>query len=234
MEMTGETPVLAPPLRHYLGEARIVVDWLRGRMMENSLAARFPGDGRPVIVLPGLFTGDARTRMLRRVLSKAGYRAFGWGMGRNMPIKPDILERFGVKVASIHAETGQAVTLVGWSLGGIIAREFAKIRPDLVREVITLGSPYSGPPRANRAWRVYELFSDHKVDQPPIAARLEIKPPVKTTAIWSPRDGIIPPRGARGLAHERDAEIEVNCGHFALTCAPDALAAILGVMHASR
>jgi dienelactone hydrolase len=223
-----------PSLRHYFGEARIVTDWLRSRMSEAAIAARYSGDGRPIIVLPGLFTTDNRTRMLRRVLARAGYDAHGWEMGRNMPVRADTLDRFAVRVAQVHRSTGQKVTLVGWSMGGIVARETAKLRPDLVREVITLGSPYAGHPRGNRAWRAYEMVADHKVDAPPIETDLSEKPPVPTTAIWSPRDGIIPPAGARGLNGEQDADIKVNCGHFALVCAPDALEAVLRALQASR
>lgn len=196
-------------------------------MMESSLAARLPGDGRPVIVLPGLFTSDARTTMLRRVLKRAGYRTYGWGLGRNMPITPDILDRFGARVDAVIAREGAAVTLVGWSMGGLIARAFAHHAPDKVSGVITLGSPFSGDPRHNRAWQLYEMFSDHKVDAPPLPVDRGAKPPVPTTAIWSARDGIIPAHAARGEPHERDREIEITCGHFSMSSAPDALEAVL-------
>jgi pimeloyl-ACP methyl ester carboxylesterase len=222
-----------PPLRHYFGEARIVVDWLRGRMVEDRLAALYPGDGSAVIVLPGLFTSDSRTSMLRRVLKKAGYRTYGWGMGRNMPIRADVLDRFDARVNAVQQREGGAVSLIGWSLGGIIAREYAKTAPAKVAQVITLGSPFSGNPRANRAWQIYELVADHKVDATPIVSDRAVKPPVPTTAIWSARDGIIPPHAARGQAGESDHNFEVRCGHFALTSAPDALEAVLRALQPS-
>lgn len=221
-----------PPLRHYFGEVRLVGDWLRGRAAEGEIASRWPGDGRPVIVLPGLFTRDTRTAMLRRVLQKAGYRTYGWGLGRNMPIRADILDRFGVRVDQVFAREGALVTLVGWSLGGLIARAYASHAPEKVAGVITLGSPFSGDPRSNRAWRLYELAADHRVDAPPLVFDRSAKPPVPTTAIWSSRDGIIPVHAARGEAHERDEEIEVRCGHLALTSAPDALEAVLKALAA--
>lgn len=216
-----------PPLRHYIGEARIVADWARGRRAENALARRYSGDGRTVMVLPGLFTTDNRTAMLRRVLSKAGYNTHGWGLGRNMPIDADILNRVDRRIRELGKDR---VTLIGWSLGGIIAREYAKFAPDNVEQVITLGSPFSGGPRDNRAWRIYELVADHKVDAPPLETDRAQKPPVPTTAIWSPRDGIIAEHSARGLDGERDAEVEIRCGHLALTCAPDAMEAVLRVL----
>jgi pimeloyl-ACP methyl ester carboxylesterase len=221
-----------PPLHLYMGEARIASDWLRGRWLERDLAARYPGDGRDVMVLPGLFTTDNRTAMLRRVLAKAGYTVHGWGLGRNMPVKADLLERLDKRIELI-APKG-TMTLVGWSLGGLIAREYAKHAPGRIAEVITLGSPFSGDPRANRAWKAYELMADHPVDAPPIAAVFAQKPPVPTTAIWSARDGIIPPEAARGQPDERDHAVEVNCGHFGLGCAPDALEAVLRVLAGPR
>ena len=114
----------------------------------------------------------------------------------------------------------QPVTLIGWSLGGLFAREVAKHRPDLVRLVITLGSPFSGDPRANNAWRIYEWLNDHSVESPPIGGDLALKPPVRTVAIWSPIDGIVAPLAARGLPGESDQQIELRVRHLSLARAP--------------
>lgn len=227
-----ETPVIIPPLRHYVGEARIIGDWLRGRRSEAGLAARYRGDGRAVMVLPGLFTSDRRTRMLRRLLGAAGYTTHGWGLGHNLPVTSDLLPRLDRRMDQIGAGSEAPVTLVGWSLGGLIARAYAQHAPQRVAGVITLGSPFSGNPRSNRAWRAYELFADHKVDSPPLPFERLVKPPVPTAAIWSASDGIIAAEAARGTPEERDIAIEVSCGHFAMTCAPDALEAILSLLAA--
>ena len=200
---------------------------MRGRLVEDRLARRFSGDGRTIMVIPGLFTSDLRTAGLRRVLRKAGYHAHGWGLGRNMPIRADLLERLDGRLDDLQSRAEGPVTLIGWSLGGLVAREYAKHAPDRIGAVVTLGSPFSGDPRDNRAWRAYELVADHKVDAVPIGGDRRIKPLVPTTAIWSSRDGIIPPHAARGLPGERDAEFEVRCGHFALSSAPDAIEAVL-------
>lgn len=227
-----ETPVALPPLRHYFGEARFLAHWINGRLREADIAARYRGDGRPVMVLPGLFTSDRRTKMLRRILGTAGYRAHGWGLGHNLPIRADIFDRLGERVSRARDDAGAPVTLIGWSLGGLIARAYAQHAPADVAGVITLGSPFSGNPRSNRAWRMYELFADHKVDNPPIDFDLAPKPPVPTAAIWSPRDGVIAAECARGRDEERDLAVAVTCGHFAMTCAPDALEAILSLLAA--
>ena len=83
-----------------------------------------------------------------------------------------------------------------------------------VRAVATLGSPFSGDPRLNNVWRLYESVAGHKVDDPPIP-NIVAKPPVPTLAIWSPRDGIVSPRAARGLKEESDKVVALNCCHMA-------------------
>jgi len=109
---------------------------------------------------------------------------------------------------------GRPVLLVGWSLGGLYARELARDVPHLVRAVVTLGSPFSGDPHQNNVWRLYEWVAGHKVDDPPLHY-LQRKPPVPTLAIWSKKDGIVAKRSARGRDGERDAEVEIGCSHMA-------------------
>jgi dienelactone hydrolase len=221
-----------PDLKHTLGEARLAGDWVRGRLSVDRLARTYPGDGRAVMVIPGLFTSDLRTASLRRVLRKAGYHAHGWGLGRNMPIRADLLDRLDHRMDILQNLERGPVTLIGWSLGGLVARAYASHAPHRISGVITLGSPFSGDARHNRAWRIYELVADHKVDAPPIPVDRAVKPPVPTYAIWSARDGIIPPKAARGEDHERDGHIEVRCGHFGFAASPDSLEAILKTLKA--
>ena len=133
-------------------------------------------------------------------------------MGWNLGVKADTIERLRRRVDAIgHHEP---ILVVGWSLGGLFARELGRAFPDRVRAVVTLGSPFSGDPRQNNVWRLYELVARHKVDDPPIP-RITEKPPVPHLAIWSRRDGLIAPRAARGLEHERDKEVELTCHHMA-------------------
>ncbi len=220
-----------PQVRLSLQEARVASDYVRGRRAENGLARDWPGDGRPILVIPGMFAADRKMRMLRRVIEKAGYASYGWELGRNMPHRASaVLSGIDARVDEIAQQHDRPVTLIGWSLGGLIAREYAKHASDRVEAVITMGSPFSGNLRHNNAWRAFELFARHPIDASPFAHGMATKPPVHTTAIWSPKDGIIPPRAARGLPHERDAEVQVNCGHMGYVCAPDALEAILRIL----
>ncbi len=179
---------------------------------------------RPVIVIPGFMASDTTTGRLRRSLTAAGYDARGWGLGRNWQITADLFERMETHFDDLELDV--PITLIGWSLGGLIAREFAKYAPHRVAKVITLGSPFSGGPRANNAWRFYELIAGHKVDSPPISAVLHEKPPVPTIAFWSANDGIVAARSACGLPEESDEQIELDCTHMAYVARPEAISAI--------
>jgi pimeloyl-ACP methyl ester carboxylesterase len=182
------------------------------------------GDGRPVLVIPGFMASDATTSRLRRSLREAGFDAHGWSLGRNSGVKAGILENVAERIASIAAKG--PVTLIGWSLGGLIAREYAKYAPGDVAKVVTLGSPFSGSLKANNAWRVYEWIAGHSVDSPPIAAVPNEKPPVPTIAFWSRRDGVVAPRSAHGEPGEADLSIEIDCTHMAFVADPGAIRAI--------
>jgi hypothetical protein len=171
-----------------------------------------PVDGPPVLVIPGWVASDRTTLGLRKALAEAGWRVHGWNMGFNRGARADTLERLRRRLAALGG--GKPVLLVGWSLGGVYARELARLVPDQVSAVVTLGSPFSGDPHQNNVWRLYELIARHKVDEPPVP-RITDKPPVPHLAIWSRRDGIVAPRSARGLEHERDAAVELRCTHMA-------------------
>lgn len=182
------------------------------------------GNGRPVMIVPGFMASDQTTARLRRSLQDAGFAAHGWGLGRNKGIKADIFERLDRRVAELDIDA--PLTLVGWSLGGLIAREYAKVSRHNIAKVVTLGSPFSGDPRANNAWRLYEFVAGYKVDNPPLDVILSEKPPVPTCAFWSQNDGVVAPGSARGKSHESDHQIELDCTHMAFVARPDAIRAI--------
>lgn len=194
-------------------------------MMPVRVRRQAIGGGRPVMVIPGFLASDHSTTVLRRTLRAAGYRAYGWGLGMNLGARHDILDRMAVQLE--RAARRGPVSLVGWSLGGLYARELAKRHPDKVARVITLGSPFSGDARANNAWRIYEMLNDHKVDSPPIEARVHEKPPVPTIAFWSRKDGIVAPACARGRPEECDRAVELDCTHMGFMTADCALDAVL-------
>lgn len=173
---------------------------------------RGPRDGIPAMVIPGFIANDRTTMELRRSLAKAGFRVHPWRQGVNWGARPDTLER--LKQAVHHCGHDEPLVLVGWSLGGLYARELARAEPDSVRAVVTLGSPVWGDRRRyTNVWKLYERIAGHPVDEPPIPDNEE-KPPVPTLAIWSRRDGIVGAPSARGTEKTRDKAVEVQTTHM--------------------
>ena len=209
-----------------------VVSLLRSRALLGDVPR---GDGRPILLLPGLFNSDRSNVVLRRYLNRLGYRAEGWGLGRNLGIRavgPDADKLFD-RIRALHAETGEPVTLIGISLGGIMARFAAQRLPGLVREVITVSSPFAGSPRATNVWRAFELFTGERVDSDHVAAQgREAAAPlnVRSTAIWSQSDGLVNGRICRGTGDPRARDIEIRSGHLGVQLNPLALRAIAGVL----
>jgi pimeloyl-ACP methyl ester carboxylesterase len=175
------------------------------------LGPRGPEDGPPVLVIPGFLATDRTTMDLRRALARAGWRAHPWLLGLNTGAKADTLELLEARLDQLADR--RKVLLVGWSLGGMFARQLAHRCPKKVRAVVTLGSPFSGDLKTNTNVReLYERIAGHDVYEPPFP-NLSEKPPVPTLALWSRRDGIVAPRAARGLAHEVDKSVEVDTYH---------------------
>lgn len=171
-----------------------------------------PSGGPPALVIPGFLSTDRTATALRKALARAGWRVHGWCMGWNLGVKEETIDRLEAHVDRISGR--EPVLAVGWSLGGLFARELARHCPRKVRAVVTLGSPFSGDPHQNNIWPLYEKVAGHRVDDPPIP-RICDKPPVPTLAIWSRRDGIVAPRAAYGLEGERDESVELDCAHMA-------------------
>jgi pimeloyl-ACP methyl ester carboxylesterase len=217
---------IAPPLSLFLREAMQVANWRRAGVTPGAAKAASVGRNRPVLVIPGFLASDTSTRPLRLALRQAGFRAHGWKRGRNFGLKSDIFDRIDERLDQI-APGGTPVSIVGWSLGGLIAREYAKRAPDRVDRVVTLGTPFSGDIRANNVWRLYEIIAGHKVDRPPVDCALAEKPPVETIAIWSRQDGVVAAACARGLPTESDRQIEVGCGHIEFTFQREAIDAVV-------
>lgn len=148
---------------------------------------------------------------IRRALARSGWRVHPWGLGANLGAKPDTLHLLGKRLEEIY--DGRPILLIGWSLGGMFARELAHAYPDKVRGVVTLCSPFSGDYKTNTNVReLYERIAGHDVNEPPFQRGVG-KPPVPTLAFWSRRDGIVAPNAARGRDHEIDRAIEIDTYH---------------------
>lgn len=198
-----------PALGLRFGEAA----WLLPRLgrVFGSTRPIGPEDGPPVLVIPGFLAHDRTTGALRRALAEAGWRVHGWEGGVNWGARADTLAKLKQRLDTLAKR--RKILIVGWSLGGLFAREVARAYPDQVLAVVTLGSPFSGDSKQNNVWRLYELIAGHKVDEPPIP-RITAKPPVPTLALWSRRDGLVAPRSARGVDGERDKAVELTCTHM--------------------
>ncbi|MGY4361758.1 pimeloyl-ACP methyl ester carboxylesterase [Bradyrhizobium sp. i1.7.7] len=179
--MTATAQTLRPPSRTLMFlEGRAIHEFgaFLGALPLLSLAPR--GDGHPVLVFPGLVASDASTRALRSFLTSKGYAASGWRQGRNYGLREGVQHAMVDLVQELSDKHGRRISLVGWSLGGLYARQLAKMMPARVRQVITLGSPFAGDPRSTNAWRVYEWASGRKSDEvdPQFGGELAVPPPV--------------------------------------------------------
>jgi len=183
------------------------------------------GDGHPVIVFPGLTASDGSTLPLRGYLRNLGYDVSGWNQGYNFGPRAGILDTAKRQVLDTCEATGERVSLVGWSLGGIYARELSKLLPDHVRSVITMGTPFAGSHKSTNAWRVYEMTSGHNISSVVGQFDLPSAPPVPTTSIYSRTDGVVawPATLQAASKHNPHTEnIEVFASHIGLGLNPSA------------
>ncbi len=221
--MTTAAKVAPPSRRLLLSEARWVLELAAFFGSYPWLKTLPSGDGHPVMVLPGFVVGDGSTGPLRAFLRDRGYAAHGWELGRNLGRRPGLEEQQLERLNKLRRMHGRKVSLVGWSLGGVYARELAKQAPDDVRMVITLGSPFKGNVRATNATRLYELLAGHTVEEASAQLQLHEPPPVPTTAIYSRTDGIVAWQCSVEEHGHRSESVEVRSSHCGLGHHPAAL-----------
>lgn len=195
-----------------------VLDLARLPFALPQLAREPRGDGSEVMVLPGFGADDASTLLLRAFLVNRGWATRGWGLGRNRAEVPDSVARIGARVRTLAERSGRPVALVGWSLGGYIAREVARDDPQNVRRVVTFGSPVIGGPKYTTAARV---IARQGYDLDEIEAQVEERKQtplqVPVTAIYSKNDGVV---SWRACIDEEDGgpieHVEVQATHVGL------------------
>jgi len=191
-EPAGERRLRPPSLLLLLAEARALLE-LNASLLLSPLLLRAPrGDGHPVLALPGFLAGDLSMAPMRRYLNQLGYDAHAWNLGRNLGGVSGKRSALQDLLGGIQATTGRKVSIVGWSLGGLYARDLALQMPDKVRSVITLGTPFANDVRATNVTRLYEALSGEKVgDNPELTRALAADLPVPVTSIYSRADGIV-------------------------------------------
>lgn len=181
------------------------------------------GDGHPVLVIPGFLSSDQSTKNLRKFIKDIGYSPYGWELGTNMG---DIrkLKILVEKIEELHDTYQSKVSVIGWSLGGVYARQMAKRAPRLFRQVITLGAPFADIEYSNNAAWLFRMIHekrDYTETDLEWIQNLPAPAPVPSTAIYTKEDGIVHWRACmEQFQADWYQNIEVEGSHFGLPIIP--------------
>ena len=188
----AEGRLRAPSLGLLLAEIRGIFEFNASLMLSPLLMRAPRGDGHPVLTLPGFLASDLSMAPMRRYLRELGHDTYAWQMGRNFGGVSKMRTLLRARLGEIYAATGRKVSVVGWSLGGVYARDLALQAPEMVRNVVTLGSPFANDIRATNATRLYEALSGEAVeDNSGLRNAIAGDLPVPATSIYSRSDGVV-------------------------------------------
>lgn len=248
MASPSPSPSTSPPLRRKASEPRsrrpalslLATEPARATLEAlNALgqwrqAPEPVGQGRTVVLFPGLATDGTTLWPLRRHLERAGFRALDWGQGLNTGPKGDVEAWLDALAEGVQQRVAPAseLSLVGWSLGGFYARELAKRWPDRVSQVVTIGTPFNGGPDDTHVGWLFRLLNGSR---PPadtaLRRRLAEPPPVPTTSLYSRRDGVV---AWEACLHARRwsqaSDIEVQASHLGMGWSPEVLAQVTALL----
>lgn len=212
------TGAAAPHWKLRRREWRAVVEYTVSRLAQNAMQRWPRGDGHCVLVIPGFLAGPGSTRLLRDSLRRLGYQPHDWGLGPNLGYRAEMREELSVLVRQLRTHSGGRVSVIGWSAGGIYARELARWCPEDVRMVITLGAPFRGNHRASHGWWLWSLLNrgTDATEVVSAAARSEREQPltVPTTCIYSKTDGVVAWQCCTSLPAPRTENVEVRATHL--------------------
>ncbi len=223
-------PIKAPSKLMMAWEARAPLEVARNLSLLPWLRRFVPaGDGHPVMVLPGFLASSRSTAVLRWFLKDRGYSAHRWRLGRNLGYNEEVDRGMQDRLKALADRYGEPVSLIGWSLGGVFARELARSLPEETRLVVSMGSPFRGQGTGTNVDGIYKLVVGHhptEIDNK-LRERVVAPPPVPTTALYSRTDGITGWRSTmEKIAHRQVENIEVGGSHFGFGFNPLALYAI--------
>jgi pimeloyl-ACP methyl ester carboxylesterase len=226
-----DTPPVQRPSLALLGAEpfRAAMEFAWHQLGSTSVTTQ--GDGHPVVIFPGLGADGRAVAALRSHCRALGYDAFDWGQGFNTGPQGDLddwLETLKAQVVGLLGRHTQPATLIGWSLGGLYAREIGKLLAPRIRQVITIGTPFNAEAdHTNAGWLFRLLSGSAAAIDPALSRRLRTPPPLRTTSIYSRTDGIVAWQTCR---HEKPSrlvhEIEVDGSHIGLVWNRDVLAAV--------
>ena len=224
--LNSDSPIRAPSPFLLALEGRAFIEWAACVAAWPLLACAARGDGHPVMVLPGLAVGDTTTLPLRKFIEGRGYATYGGDLGLNYGPRDGIMRKLVARLHQIEREHRRKVSLVGWSLGGAMARALAVHEPKRVRSVISLGSPLNGEGKATNAWRIFEFVSGVRADDPRLKKLMSRQPLVPSTSILSKTDGIVAWPASLIPQGRFSENIEVGASHFGMGANPAVLWAI--------
>ncbi|MFZ1525623.1 MAG: hypothetical protein WAT22_12455 [Saprospiraceae bacterium] len=214
-------------LLHLTEIFRSLIETIRGFFCLLFAKKENIGQGRVVMVVPGLLTSDFWTVILRKYLSKKGFQVYGWEMGTNLGRMEKIPELIS-KIEAIKIRHNQPIILIGWSIGGLFSREVSHQRPDLISKVMTLGSPFGDVQAPNNAKWVFELLNDDYDIDHSLVQRLASPTTMPSVAFYSKKDGIVPWEACMdSITDDHHLNVEIRSSHFGMGANPSVLDAIV-------
>ncbi|MFT4994335.1 MAG: hypothetical protein ACI965_001360 [Paraglaciecola sp.] len=212
-----------PSLSSILLEARAPFEFASLGLSLPSLRGAPKGDGRPVLLVPGYLANDYSMGPLGRYLKYLGYDVHYAEIGRNMGNINEQMLRLGERLEAVSGSLkNEALTLIGWSLGGVLVREAARLLPFAVREVITMGTPIIGGPKFTTVGKIYARRRALDLDEFELHVHrrnsIGLKQPI--TSIYSKTDGVVGWQASVDIYNKQAKNIEVNSSHLGLGVHP--------------
>lgn len=209
---------LAPGLLQLLRESRAPLEAAAFLIAARQIDGLPRGDGHPVMFLPGFAMGDEALRPMSRAIGRLGYAVYGWDQGRNLGLRSRVLQSLLKRAADLRRQHAADVSLVGWSAGGLYAREMARLGPGAIRRIITLGAPIDGSrgaqPLVGLVVRAFDTLQASRGNAGFVPQRAA--PPVPCTAIHSKTDGVVAWQSSLEAEGPTVENVEVTGTHLAL------------------
>jgi pimeloyl-ACP methyl ester carboxylesterase len=215
-------PIKRPTFFKSLNELKIFYDMTKSAVKRFFIKYQPAKPQRKIILLPGFGMGDNSMNLLKKRLNQCGHQANTWGLGRNHGKVTPLLTDFGQRLAKAFEDEKRPIDLIGWSLGGYIAREAARDNPNAVRQVITLAGPAIGGPKYTLCGRFYELSGwDLDKIESAVKQRFDIPVQVPIISMYTRSDGIVSWEACFDTWSPNVRHVEVNSSHMGMPFSMD-------------